>query len=191
LPQLILLISFYPVQQGSLWCVFRHEFSKTNLKIHALPRAEVGKGILVFRQSPGVRIKTIFTTSRTPFNLAAEYLGESPVQREERFTNYVKLDLSWDISRFSFSQNVLAFYGTRKFRILSTRTPHFSLSWARLIQFTSSSSAFFKIHFSIIHPYNLGSSKKSVLLVFLAKSYMNLSPLPFTRHMLRPCHPTS
>jgi hypothetical protein len=50
-------------------------------------------------------------------------------------TNSMEQRPSWEAKRFSASQEIPAFYGTRRFITAFTRARHLSLSWASSIQF--------------------------------------------------------
>jgi hypothetical protein len=86
-------------------------------------------------------------------------------------------------------KNFPAFYGTRRFITVFTRAFHWSLSWARSIQFIPSYLS--KIHFNIIHPPTPWSSQWS-LSFWLPHQYPVRIPILSTAKvkMVRPPPPT-
>ena len=57
---------------------------------------------------------------------------------------------SWQANRFSASQEISAFYGTRRFITAFTRACHLSLSWASSIQSIPLQPTSLKIHLNIL-----------------------------------------
>jgi hypothetical protein len=86
-------------------------------------------------------------------------------------------------------KNFPGFYGTQMFITVFKRAFHWSLSWARSIQFTPSHLP--KIHFNIVHPPTSWSSRWS-LSFWLSHQYPTYIPLlPYSCCMACPSHPHS
>jgi hypothetical protein len=78
-----------------------------------------------------------------------------------------------------YLNKIPAFYGTRRFITVSTRARHWSLSWARWIQSTTS-NLIFKVHMSIIFSSTLGPPSGSLLQVLRPKLHINFFPMRAT-----------
>ena len=94
---------------------------------------------------------------------------------------------SWETNRFSASNEISPFYGTRRFITAFTSASHLSLFWTKSVQFMLP-AWFLKVHCNIIPPATPRSSKWSTSLRFLQQNPVCTSPLPHTCYMRRLSH---
>jgi hypothetical protein len=95
----------------------------------------------------------------------------------------VEQSSSWEAYRSALK--FPAFCGTQRLITAFTTAGHQSLSWTRSVY---AASHCLKIHFDIILPSALRSSKWSLSLMFSHQNPVHTSPLPHTCYLPRPSH---
>jgi hypothetical protein len=78
------------------------------------------------------------------------------VTHGEMITNFMELSPSWEAANCATTQELPAFYGTRRFITVFTRALHWFLSWARSIQSIQSHSVFVKLILTLFTHLLLG-----------------------------------